>query len=143
VKARVRHEPVLDLLGPEPGAADQDRSLIKDEAGQVTIGGCVVRRVHLRARENNAASVGEEADDFPLTVLADLLQDVVTHFCIVLQTQLNPDGLPDLNACPLRPKVLRRVGPQRDEDFGLRAHVEVTEARNVPALRRPRRSKCP
>ena len=30
----------------------------------------------------------------------------------------------------------RRVGPTRALDFGLRAHVEVTEARNAPDLRR-------
>jgi hypothetical protein len=43
---------------------------------------------------------------------------------------LNPvEG--ELMAWPLRPKVLRRVGPQRAVDLGLRGQVETTDARNI------------
>jgi len=40
------------------------------------------------------------------------------------------------------PKTRRRVGPPRVPDFRLRPPVDVTDARNAPALKRATKSTC-
>jgi hypothetical protein len=43
-----------------------------------------------------------------------------------------------VSSCPgLDGGPLMDVGPQRAEDFGLRAHVKKTDARNAPRFRIP------